>query len=55
MGENTRYRLGKLWKQGKAKGDFEQYYLEFKDKIDAELNPISKDEIPSDLNKKVRK
>ena len=38
MGAETRKRLGKLWKEGKVKGDFEKYYLEFKE----ETEPISK-------------
>ena len=31
--EETRFKLGKAWKEGKAKGDFEKYFNEFKDSI----------------------
>ena len=35
---STRFKLGKGWKQGVITGDYEKYYLEFKDEIDNELN-----------------
>lgn len=31
---HTRFRLGFLWKEGKAKGDYSSYYDEFKDDVD---------------------
>lgn len=37
MTKETRYRLGKLWKEKKTSGDYETYYNEFKDQIDGEL------------------
>ena len=33
MTAENRKILGKLWKDGKIKGDFEAYYNEFKDEI----------------------
>lgn len=39
MTSQTRYKLGKAWKEGRAKGDYQEYYEEFKDQIDKELSP----------------
>ena len=41
--KETRYILGKEWKQKKNKGNYEKYYLEFKDEIDKELSPPKPD------------
>ena len=41
--KETRYILGKEWKQKKNKGNYEKYYLEFKDEIDKELTPPKPD------------
>ena len=35
--KHTRFRLGKLWKEGKTTGDYEKYYLEFQAEIDESL------------------
>lgn len=51
MTKETRFNYGLLWKQGKVKGDFEKYYLEFKDEIDKK---ISGEVISSTENKKKR-
>ena len=53
MGADTRLRIGKLYAQGKWRADdlvAQGFYNEFKEQIDAELNPV--EEKPKPRKKK---